>query len=627
MKLKLFFKPYRIDSYRGKLIHGKSNKLMSFFLFLIMSITLISCKEKQENKEIKNTKPNIIFVITDDQGYGDLGQNGNTIIKTPTIDRFASESVSLTNYHVGTTCAPTRAGLLTGRNCNRNGVWHTIMGASMLNREEVTMANVFQDNGYKTGMFGKWHLGDNQPFSPHLRGFDEAFYHGGGGIGQTPDYWNNDYFDDSYFRNGIPEKKEGYCTDVWFDEALSFIEDKKDEPFFCYLSLNAPHGPYNVPIEYYNMYKDETAISEKQKRFYGMITNIDDNFLKLLNKLDTLGIAENTIIVFTTDNGTARGYSIDEKTNKLLGYNAGMRGVKGSEYDGGHRVPFIIRWPDGGLTGGKTLNSLVAHVDMLPTLTALAKQKFTPTKSMDGTDVSDYLLGKSEAPKRYLVTDTQRVPWPIKGKNSCVMDDNWRLIKGKELYNIVKDPGQQNNVADAYPEKVAEMNAFYDSWWEDVIKETKFSVIDLGVEKIDVLTCHDAHTIGYYPPWNQQLLRAGNPMKPAPFSVNFVKAGTYRFHLRRWPAESGLALGAELKDGKPATKNTEAIVDGKSMKFAKAHLKIGGKDIEVVVDNNAESAILEMEVTQGETELLAYFDMEDGTPCNAFYIDVERLNE
>lgn len=604
----------------------KRYKTLSYILFLIIPFVLFSCKEKEKKTEVKSSKPNIVFVITDDQGYGDLGHTGNPIIKTPTIDKFATEAVSLTNYHVGTTCAPTRAGLLTGRNCNRNGVWHTIMGASILNREEVTMGNVFQENGYKTGMFGKWHLGDNHPFHPYERGFDEAFYHGGGGIGQTPDYWDNDYFDDSYYRNGVAEKKEGYCTDVWFDEAMSFIEAKKDEPFFCYLSLNAPHGPYNVPEEYYNMYKDETAISEKQKRFYGMISNIDDNFSKLLNKLETLGIADNTIIVFTTDNGTARGYKPDEKTNKLLGYNAGMRGVKGSEYDGGHRVPFIIRWPDGGLAGGKSLNSLVAHVDMLPTLTALTGQKFEPTKTMDGTDLSAYFLGKEEAPKRYLVTDTQRVPWPVKGKNSCVMDDEWRLIKGKELYNITEDPGQENNVAEAHPEKVAEMNAFYESWWEDVIKETKFSVIDLGVSDMDALTCHDARTIDYYPPWNQQMIRAGKPMEPALFTVNFVKAGKYKFYLRRWPAESGLALGAEIKDGKPETSHTEAIVDGKSMKFSKAYVKIADNIVDIDVDNNLEAAVLEMEVAAGETELVAYFDMEDGTPCNAFYVDVERVN-
>nr|WP_299074376.1 arylsulfatase [uncultured Allomuricauda sp.] len=600
-------------------------KSILYFLGFV-SLFLSSCAEKKVEEGKKKSRPNVIVVITDDQGYGDLGHTGNQIIKTPAIDKFSTESVNLTNYHVGTTCAPTRAGLLTGRNCNRNGVWHTIMGASMLNGEETTIADVLQQKGYKTGMFGKWHLGDNSPFRPHERGFDETFYHGGGGVGQTPDYWNNDYFDDTYFRNGTPEKKEGYCTDVWFDAALDFIDDKKDESFFCYLSLNAPHGPYNLPKEYYDIYKDETQIDETQKRFYGMITNIDDNFSRLLKKLETLGIADNTILVFTTDNGTARGYRVDDKTNQVYGYNAGMRGKKGSEYDGGHRVPFIVRWPDGGLTGGKSLDRLVAHVDVLPTFVTLIGEDFKPTKTLDGTDVSDYLLGKGEAPKRYLVTDTQRVPWPVKGKNSCVMDDNWRLIKGSELYNIAEDPGQKNDIAEAYPDKVTEMNAFYENWWEDVIKETKFSVINLGTRKTDVLTCHDARTIDFYPPWNQQMIRNGKPMEPAPFTVNFVESGTYRFHLRRWPSESGLALGAELNDGKPETLYTAPIADGNPMKFKKAYLKIADKNMDVSVDNNATAAVLEMEVPQGQTELLAYFDMEDGTPCNAFYIDVEKLN-
>ena len=333
---------------------------MKYYLsqLLVLLMFLSSCTDKPANQKesaITASRPNVIIVITDDQGYGDLGHTGNPVIKTPAMDKFSAESVNLTNYHVGTTCAPTRAGLMTGRNCNRNGVWHTIMGASMLNGEETTIADVFKGNGYKTGMFGKWHLGDNHPFRPHDRGFEETFYHGGGGVGQTPDYWNNDYFDDTYFRNGAPEKQIGYCTDVWFGEAIKFIENKKDSPFLCYLSLNAPHGPFNVPQKYYNLYRNDDRITETQKRFYGMITNIDDNFSRLLKRVEALGIAENTIVIFTTDNGTARGYQVNKKTDEVFGYNAGMRGTKGSEYDGGHRVPFIIRWPKGGLSGGKKI--------------------------------------------------------------------------------------------------------------------------------------------------------------------------------------------------------------------------------------------------------------------------------
>lgn len=596
------------------------------YLLITTVLFLFSCARKKTEEAAIKPKPNIILVITDDQGYGDLGHTGNPIIKTPAIDKFSTESVNLTNYHVGTTCAPTRAGLLTGRNCNRNGVWHTIMGASMLNAGEITLADVFKKNGYKTGMFGKWHLGDNHPFLPHDRGFEESFYHGGGGIGQTPDYWNNDYFDDTYFRNGVPEKQTGYCTDVWFDEAIKFVEAKKDDPFLCYLSLNAPHGPYNLPEAYYNRYKDEDQITETQKRFYGMITNIDDNFSKLLKKLDELAITDNTIVIFTTDNGTARGYRVDKKTDQVFGYNAGMRGTKGSEYEGGHRVPFIIRWPKGGLDGGKKLDGLTAHVDMLPTLTKLTGHEFTSSKPMDGTDISDYLLSKSEVPKRFLVTDTQRVPWPVKGKNSCVMDGNWRLIKGTELYNISEDPGQTSNLADQNTEKVVEMNAFYERWWEDVIKETKFSVIELGADSIDVITCHDARTIDKYPPWNQKMIREGKPMEPAKFTVNFVKEGRYKFSLMRWPMESGMALGASINDEMEMTPYMDGRINGEAMKFSKAYVKIGEDAYETDLNNEDQAATMEAVVLTGETELLAYFDMEDGTQCNAFYVYVEKMD-
>lgn len=600
--------------------HSRIKPIRTLLFALISIVCFCSCQEEETSRS-----PNVIIVITDDQGYGDLGHTGNPIIKTPAIDRFASEAFSLTNYHVGTTCAPTRAGLLTGRNCNRNGVWHTIMGASILNRDETTMADVFRESGYKTGMFGKWHLGDNHPFLPHDRGFEETFYHGGGGVGQTPDYWNNDYFDDTYFRNGTPEKKEGYCTDIWFDEAIQFVEDKKDEPFFCYLSLNAPHGPFNVPKKYYDLYQGESGLQESQKRFYGMITNVDDNFSRLLQKLESLGIAENTIVVFTTDNGTANGYKKDEKTQEVFGYNAGMRGKKGSNYDGGHRVPFIIRWPKGGLVGNKKLTGLTAHVDMLPTLTALSNIDHSPSKMMDGMDLSGYLKGKEAPKERFLVTDTQRMQWPIKGKHSCVMNGDWRLVNGTELYDISQDPGQQNNLAQQNVEMVADMNAFYESWWTDVISETKFSVIDLGVDPLEVITCHDAHTgKEAYPPWNQQQIRQGKPMKPAKFLVNFTKDGSYKFHLTRWPIESKLALGSEILDSIPATANLNANINGKSMKFKQAYLKIGEQLHSVEVNNLDQAAIIEAQVTKGESELVAYFDLEDGGQSNAFYIYVEK---
>ena len=331
-------------------------------------------------------------------------------------------------------------------------------------------------------------------------------------------------------------------------------------------------------------------------------------------------------MIFTTDNGTSNGYKYDEKAKKILGYNAGMRGAKASEYDGGHRVPFIIRWPEGKLEAGKSLSALTAHVDMLPTLTSLANIDFMSKKEMDGTDISDYLLGKDTIKERYLVTDTKRVPWPIKGKQSCVMQEEWRLVNGNELYNTIQDPGQINNLAAAHPERVTAMNVFYEKWWSSVIKETHFSTIDLGIDPQEVITCHDARTIDFFPPWNQRLIRLGKPMKAAPFFVNFTQAGTYTFKLSRWPLESGVALGAKILDNRAATKGTDARINGKAMQFKTAHVKIGDQEVSVSVDNKEQAAVFELKLPQGKTELLAWFDFEKGGVTNAFYITVEKMN-
>src|SRR6056297_3491191 len=225
-------------------------------------------------------RPNVVIVITDDQGYGDLSCHGNPVLQTPNLDALHAESVRLTDYHVAPTCSPTRAAFLTGHWTNRTGVWHTIMGRSMLRENEVTMGQLFQDAGYATGMFGKWHLGDNHPYRPEDRGYGEVMRHGGGGVGQTPDYWDNAYFDGSYWHNGTPEPVEGFCTDVFFDYAKRFIRAQKaaDQPFLAYIATNAPHGPMHAPPEYSQPYADQGV---GLANFFGMIANIDDNVGKL----------------------------------------------------------------------------------------------------------------------------------------------------------------------------------------------------------------------------------------------------------------------------------------------------------------------------------------------------------
>ena len=282
-------------------------------------------------------RPNIIIVMTDDQGYGELGCHDNPIIKTPHLDRFHKESTRFTRFFVSPTCTPTRAGLLTGRHEFRCGISHTILGRSLLREDEVTIADVLSQAGYRTGLFGKWHLGDNYPCRPMDNGFRECFYHGGGGITQTPDYWGNTYFSPTINHNGRWEKSDGYCTDVFFDAALNWIEHNRNQPFFALITPNTPHLPHQVSERYSKPYEDQ-GLDPEAAKFYGMITNIDDNMGKLVKKIQTLGIEKQTLIIFMTDNGSAQACNYNL-------FNAGMRGCKGSAHEGGVRVPCFFRWP------------------------------------------------------------------------------------------------------------------------------------------------------------------------------------------------------------------------------------------------------------------------------------------
>ena len=400
-------------------------------------------------------KPNVVFVITDDQGYGDLSCHGNPILKTPELDELYQQSIRLTDYHVSPTCAPTRGALMSGHYTNRCGPWHTIMGRSFLFEGEKTLGAAFHDSGYATGMFGKWHLGDNYPFRPEDRGFSEVVRHGAGGVGQAPDYWDNAYFEDTYWHNGQAKKYKGYCTDIYFEEAKRFISQstKANQPFFAYISTNAPHGPFHCPEEYWKPYlpqlKDQLGDNaERVAIFFGMIANIDQNVGRLREWLQSEGWASNTIFIFTTDNGTASGRSV---------FNAGMKGGKGSSSDGGHRVPFFIHWPDGGFTSGVDVDRLTAHIDVLPTMIELCNLKpLDADYKPDGLSIVPLLKDPNHQwADRTVITDSQRIRDPIKWKSSATMTQQWRLVGGKTLYDIQADPGQKNDVAQKYPDVFA----------------------------------------------------------------------------------------------------------------------------------------------------------------------------
>jgi arylsulfatase len=430
-------------------------------------------------------RPNIVFVLTDDQGYGDLSCHGNPILKTPNIDRLHHEGVRFTDFHVSPTCAPTRSALLTSRHEFKNGVTHTILERERLTPKATTLAQVLKSADYTTGIFGKWHLGDEPDRWPSRRGFDEMFIHGAGGIGQSypgscGDAPGNTYFNPAILHNGTFEKTQGYCTDVFFGQALRWIESVKGkQPFYCHIATNAPHAPLQVRPEDEARYSDKVASFGTAKKpasdvakFFGMIANIDDNVGRLLAKLAEWGLERDTLVIFINDNGGTGGVAV---------HNAGMRGQKGTPWLGGTRASSLWRWP-GTLTAGD-VDRLTAHIDFFPTLAELAGAKLNDDvrSQVEGRSLVSLLTNpKADWPERTLFTHLGR--WPKgespathKHTNCSVRTPRWHLVsvakpgeKQWQLFDIPTDPGEKQNVAEKHPQVVAQLDTEYDRWWDSI---------------------------------------------------------------------------------------------------------------------------------------------------------------
>lgn len=577
--------------------------------------------ERSIQGNLGGSHPNVIIVITDDQGTGDLACEGNPYIKTPNIDKFYGDAVRFTNYHVSTTCAPSRGSIMTGRHTNRINTYHTITGRSLFFEDEVTMAQVFAQNGYTNGMFGKWHLGDNYPFRPEDRGFNEVVRIGGGGITQGPDYWGNDYFDDTYWHNGKTEKYQGYCTDVFFREALKFIETNKDQPFFCYIATNAPHGPLNLPKEYLDKYKDNKNLPEQVQRFYGMITNIDDNFKALEEKLAALHLTDNTILIFTTDNGTATGH---------LAYDGGLRGHKGSEYEGGHRVPLVIRWPNGQLTGGKDIDKLVAHYDLLPTFVDLLGLNFNPIKPLDGTSLKPLLYPTGQKwPNRILYMDTQRLQNLVKYKNYAVMDDNWRLINGNELYDMRVDKSQTKNVINEHPEEAEKLSAGYEKWWQSFMDERvdqRYAYIKVGSphENPTRISAHDMLTGKFGMVWHQYGAVTAS-QATGRWKIEFVENGEYKISLCRFPRESGQAINQTFPAQKKIVELEQTMPASVKSDFAQAYIYVANLEKTANIQSRQKEVSFSAKISAGKYDMEAQLIDKDGRVYPSYYVYIEKL--
>lgn len=569
---------------------------ISRIIFLL--ILFISCTKQVEQK------PNIILIITDDQGYGDIGYNGNPHIKTPNLDLLATNSMRFNNFYVSPVCAPTRSSLLTGRYSLRTGVTDTYNGGAMMSNDETTLAEILKENNYQTGIFGKWHLGDNYPFRPTDQGFHESLIHLSGGIGQVGDFTNyykgnRSYFDPILWHNNEQKKYEGYCSDIFTDEAIKFIEENKSNQFFCYLSFNAPHTPLQVPDKYYDLYKnvDPSVISESEKismteknvldakRIYGMVTNIDDNVGKLVSKLKELNIDKNTILIFMTDNGPQQ-----------FRYVSNLRGLKSSVYNGGIKVPFYLSYPkihDVGLD----LDNFSAHIDVLPSLLDLCDIETPKNIKIDGKN----FLNKSTEERSFFSYWTRKSPELY--QNMSLNKGNYKLVGNTnydspierfELFDIDNDPYEMENLIENKKELAIQMKLEMDNIYNELINSKNIKnkpriIIGSEFENPTYLNRNDAS--GQRGIWAQNEIFGFWRIKALSGKYNF------RFKFNNLNLTSG-----------------QMVIEVGNQVFSK----------KVEVDDNGYALMENIDLNEGEFDLTPFFRYERKN-IFPFWVEIDRL--
>lgn len=456
----------------------------------------------QNPLDIDIDQPNVILIMTDDQGWGDFGKHGNPIIETPSLDKLANNSVNWDNFYVSPVCSPTRASLMTGRYNQRTKCLDTYLGRSMMASDEVTIAEALGGAGYSTGIFGKWHLGDNYPMRPSDQGFEYSFIHKGGGLGQPSDAIENNsrYTNPILYRNNSEVSTTGYCTDLYFDEAIQFISKSRvaQRPFFAYIAPNAPHFPsHDVPAELLEHYKKKDIASilpddlkddpkqiNKVQRVAAMITNIDQNVGKLVNYLSEQEILDNTLIIYLNDNGP-----------NTLRYTGDFRGMKSNVYEGGVRSPLWLHWPNK-FKSAKTISSnLAAHIDIMPTIMDACDLGIPEAFQFDGRSILPKSLDENtELPARPIIIQAHRGANLVQRHNFMIRDKQWKLLhnsgfkntrltepKPYELYDLNADPSETKNLAEENPEIVKELTDKYDLWYQNV---TETRVRDKGIPSI-----------------------------------------------------------------------------------------------------------------------------------------------
>lgn len=550
-------------------------------------------------------RPNILFVLVDDAGYGDFSCHGHPFLKTPNIDRLHDESVRFTDFHVSPMCTPTRGQLLTGRDALRNAAASVTAGRAFIRPGIPTLPEKLGAAGYRTAIFGKWHLGDSYPHRPMDRGFQTAVWVKGWGFTSAPEFTNS-LFDGRCYRGAEETRFHGYITDFCFDEAMGWMRERSaaHEPFFCYLPLHAAHAPHQVPEKYSAMFKGKQAAP-----FFGMLANIDENMGRLDSFLRETELRENTIVIFATDNGGTAGVPV---------YNAGLRGHKTEYYDGGHRVPFFVRWPAAKLPARDVTWPGQAQ-DLFPTLLELTGLR-ADAGAFDGVSLAALLKGGAAPADRMFVVQYGASPPfpndPVKDR-ACVVWNQWRLVHGTELYDVETDRAQKHDLAQAQPETVAKMKAFYDRWWAGIEPQLgQFVALTLGAAAENPVLLSSSDWQDTYADNSNHIREAAGGPRGAPWNVQVERAGTYEITLRRWPFDLDAALSGNVEP------------PGKALPITKAHVQIAGQTRDAEVSPGDREATFRLQVPAGRTQLQGWFRDEKGKDlCGAFFARVKRIDE
>lgn len=593
-------------------------------------------------------KPNVVLIMPDDLSYSDYSyyNHAPNAPRTPNVDRLADACVRLTDFHVAPTCSPSRGQLMTGRPVDAVGTWHTIMGRYFLRTNEVTMADVFKANGYRTAIFSKWHLGDNYPFRPKDRGFEHCVVSRGGGIDQQHAHWGNrNTAPCTLFNDDKPveltDANGPFATDYFTTEAIAYMKkcQSAKEPFFAYLPYNVAHGPQDMPPDARPGANAHTATIE----------NLDKNIGRLLRFLDESSLTENTLLVFILgDNGMA---------------NALFRGGKGSEYEAGHRVPCFVRWPAGGYAGtsdkAREIPQLTTEMDLLPTFMDVLNLHDVANRSPEVAMVGRSLRTLLDADPtsadpvfktRTLIVDNQRLDDLVKYKQACVMQDEcdaggkivhkWRLMRPSdsqpwELYDIEFDRHQKNDLlkasASQYDNLTRSLEAAYEDGWRQIsthASEYARPVIGSDAQSETCLYSHDWHMSKEQTPWNQTMVAegmAGNGFNAAAFD----HAGGFTFDLRRWPKEieGETALGSQLKTPIRSARNNGPM-NGKALPIQSARIRVwnGDKtyaDEKQPVSPDSDGAVFKLRLPAGPAMVQTWFyDAVGRELCGAYYVYV-----